>query len=222
MATLEAVKSIDQRTKNFINGYLRNIQGLFPIDNVYYTISMLVTHWILLYYYVREHFEFYAADNAVITDDGMTATNHSKYSQSASVYGHLVIPYCTKQIHEWKFKCIKYKSDSLWAIGIDEADSKSYCMQFYNDNQSYAFDAVDCIEACQERIRHAHTGWNLNDEITLIFNGSNKLLYIKINDDKESKSVKVKENLKGYRMVLYLGETGDCGKLLSYAERKSE
>ena len=50
------VKNIDQNVKDFVYGYIRNEQKLFP-DNFYYTIPSLVTHWILLYYFINEHFD---------------------------------------------------------------------------------------------------------------------------------------------------------------------
>ena len=123
MTTLEHVKTIDQRTKDFVNGYIRIIQDLFPTDNVYYTIPKLVRHWCLLYYFVRERLERYARDNALISEDGGTGTNHSYFSQSASIYGHVVMPYDAKQIHEWKFKCIQYEKRNLWAVGLDHRQS---------------------------------------------------------------------------------------------------
>ena len=72
----------------------------------------------------------------------------------------------------------------------------------------------------QSDMREVHSGWSEGDEITLEFNGNNKLLSIKINDKpKENATIKVMENNQGYRMVLYLGERGDMGQLLSYTQR---
>ena len=223
MTTLEDVKTIDQRTKDFLNGYIRMIQDLFPTDKIYYTIPKLVTHWCLLYYFIRERFERYDKDNALISEDGRTATNHSIYSQSASIYGHVVIPYDTRLIHEWVFKCIRFEKRSLWAVGLDRAQSKSYCMQFYNMEGSYAFRASGNIENSQRVMRGAHSGWFADDEITLEFNGNSKLLSIKINDKpKEEQTIQVMRNSEGYRVVLYLGERGDRGQLLSYTEKKEQ
>ena len=51
---LESVKDIDNKTIQYIYGYIGNIQELLPNDNVYFTIPSLVIYWIILYYYIRE------------------------------------------------------------------------------------------------------------------------------------------------------------------------
>ena len=63
---LERVKYIDSESKDCINGYTREIQSLLPDNNAYFIIPRLVTHWILLYYYVWGQFDpQYIADNYI-------------------------------------------------------------------------------------------------------------------------------------------------------------
>ena len=55
--TLEDIKSIDQKIKDVIHGYIRNVQKEMPQDNIYFTIPALVIHWIMIFYYIAEHFD---------------------------------------------------------------------------------------------------------------------------------------------------------------------
>ena len=50
MADLRLVKTIGQREKDTVYGYIKPIQAMFPLDNPYFTIDQLIQDLCLLYY----------------------------------------------------------------------------------------------------------------------------------------------------------------------------
>ena len=75
--SLEDVKKVDQRSKDCVFGYIRRIQSIFP-DHIYFTISPLITHWIILYYYVWEQFD----DNLCAKDKYILSENNTIVTQN--------------------------------------------------------------------------------------------------------------------------------------------
>ena len=59
-AFLSKIKSIDNEDKDIVNGYVRRIQQLLPIDNTYYIISSLVIYTILYFYHQSD--EWYSGN----------------------------------------------------------------------------------------------------------------------------------------------------------------
>ena len=114
---LENVKSIDQRSKTFVNGYIRSIQKLFPKDNIYYTIPALVIHWILLYYYLGDEFDdkkyrqcyTLSKKKTIIKLTGSYGSGCAFMTRVARKPG----------IHCWKFKLLRLNTDTLWmTVGV--------------------------------------------------------------------------------------------------------
>ena len=112
---LEDVKRIDERSKDCLSGYIRQIQKLFPTDNVYYTIPTLVIHWILLYYYVWEQFDpNNCGEGYVLSDDNKILTLKAEYGRLA--YLTTIVE---SGVHEWKFKILQVNcSHYFMSIGI--------------------------------------------------------------------------------------------------------
>ena len=59
---LKKVSKISQRYRDIVNGYIKEVQQLFPTANAYYNIVDLIQHCILLYFY--QQFE-----SKILTDD---------------------------------------------------------------------------------------------------------------------------------------------------------
>ena len=112
-ASLEDVKNIDQKTKDAIYGYIKQVQALFPSDNIYYTIPELVIYWCLLYYNQPERFDpKNCSHKFTLTEDNTVATQ----SDAGSMLLLLTNRHKTG-IHEWKFKLVN-KNHSTKIIGI--------------------------------------------------------------------------------------------------------
>ena len=101
MTALEKVRTIDQRFKDCVFGYTRQVQKQLPSDdNVYFTIPTLVIHWILLYFYETDKFD----SNCI--GDGYELSEDDKVLKkvewnSSSVYLLKIIEY---GVHKWTFK----------------------------------------------------------------------------------------------------------------------
>lgn len=112
-ARLEKVKDVAIPTKDCINGYIREAQKLFPSDNTYSLIPTLINYWIILYYYVWEHFD------SNWCSDGFKLTEHNKLitkikTNYSNAYLKAVV---NTGIHKWKFELITITAaDSM--IGI--------------------------------------------------------------------------------------------------------
>ena len=110
MATLDAVKYIDQQDKDCVYGYVKSIQALLPTDNVYYTISALIIHWILLYYHEKEQFDAkYCNPSIMLTDNNKCASmTHLKAKSPSSFHKMMMLKnVMTSGVHEWKFKRVE-------------------------------------------------------------------------------------------------------------------
>ena len=118
MASLEDVKFADILTKDTVFGFIRQVQSILPDDNVYYTIPTLVTHWILLYFFIKESFDPEAhskklelsKDNFIVTVKE-TGDNY----EAITAYLRNVIKSGT---HQWTFKIIHCEATYTIVIGI--------------------------------------------------------------------------------------------------------
>ena len=216
MATLEQVKTIHQRAHDIVNGYIREIQDIFPTDVIYYTIPMLVNHWILLYHFIRESFQYHG-DKPLISIDGNIATNISDVI--ASLHGSLVIPSQSFIKYIWKIKFIKYTDAGAVNIGIHAANLNYYNDYFVNENWSYAYDASGAGWDCDNVVSFASSGWKQGDTVSITYSGVTKSLSLSINDIYQKGSViKVKDNDHGYKLGIYMGYEHDAVQLMEYIE----
>ena len=56
-AQLEAIKKVDRRSNQIVQGFIRDIQDKLPAHNTFYTIPELVISWCLLFYFIKERFD---------------------------------------------------------------------------------------------------------------------------------------------------------------------
>ena len=117
---LENVKRIDQESKDLIFGYIRNVQELFPADNVYYTIPNLVIHWILLYFYFEDKFDDKLCTQSYdLSDDKSIVTLNSEHGNRGKGPAFLSRIVKSKQRHCWRFRINHLNSSTLWmTIGV--------------------------------------------------------------------------------------------------------
>ena len=122
-ASLESVKYIDAKTKYIVNGFVRRAQKLFPTNIIQYTISGLIIHWILLYYYQQDEFDpnkhtnsyILSKNNRLVTLDQDMNGNGSAYLSKIARSG----------IHKWKFKLVTANDDDWYmSIGVFNLSNK--------------------------------------------------------------------------------------------------
>ena len=116
-------KSIDYRSKDCINGYVRECaQSLFPSnDNNYVVIPKLIIRWILLYYYERDSFDRnnYSELCYTISDDNYVITRKPiGYNQDILDGSAYLSKTVTQGVHRWKFKLRNVFDNGWMVIGI--------------------------------------------------------------------------------------------------------
>ena len=99
---LEEVKNIDQRTKDFIYGYIRGAQELLPQNNIYFCIPTLVIHWILLYF--GGLFDAFDVNNC--HSDYTISSKKRKITKQKNNHTTAFLCNVVKDdgVHKWKFK----------------------------------------------------------------------------------------------------------------------
>ena len=214
MTSFEDVKMIDQVEKHTINGYLRMLHEMIASDEEH-DIPPLIIHWCLLFYHIPEKFAGFDAYYGEIGDDGRYAKNVSSINFYATIYGHKIVQFDGKQIHEWKVRCSKVSVQ--WGIGI-EVGNVEYENYWTESKDGYTYLSGGEIINCRAMLSDRTTsGWSTGDVITLKFNEISNNLSISINDKIEMKSsLKVKDTEHGYKLVLYFCSTDDSAELLSY------
>ena len=134
----EKLKSIDERDRNIIYGFIREFEINFLIqhkNNPFYTIPNLIIYTVLLYFSEPECFSI-PCKSAIISDDKMTITGGSF---NATTYGSYIINSEINGIYIWKFKVL---IDSTFInIGIDESKCEwiEDCFHIQTKTKQYAF-----------------------------------------------------------------------------------
>ena len=167
-----------------------------------------------------EQFQYHGNKNSVkITKDGKKCELIE--SNRTSIYGSNIIPNTTNKIYKWRFKCHKYQSSDSYDIGLDSAQNSWYNDAFYwKDNSiSYGFSASGDSYDCGKIKDGATTGWIAGDEILMVLDGNNKTLCIYITNKHQEKSLmKLRNNLQGYKMGIYMENIGDSIELIRFEE----
>ena len=211
--SLENVKVICVRTKDCVNGYIKNCQKLLPEDNVYYTIPTLVIHWILLYFHIGDQFD--PANCAkgyelCYENNTIVALNYNTEGNKGAVYLKNI---ARKGIHKWTFKLLKVNSDDWFdSIGVWKV--------------KYPIKITDRVEAFSNR---QGFGWIVNWKWSVYTNKScvtcdivemildlNKLeLRYKVNGNELDAAFTDIEQTD-YKAVISMNWTGDSIQFVSY------
>mmetsp|Transcript_38880 Transcript_38880/g.34442 ORF Transcript_38880/g.34442 Transcript_38880/m.34442 type:complete len:241 (-) Transcript_38880:133-855(-) len=135
------INNIDERTKDIVNGYTKNVQLILPQrSNPYFNIPSAVYGMITIYYHQTEHF---SSHGSYITLNQFKDTiKHVSSDQASTVYGKVSV---TKQDigkHIWKFKIIEPNVSAILTIGIDSSSEPILNRKFftsYNPNTYYGY-----------------------------------------------------------------------------------
>ena len=133
MATLEDVKFIDEKTKYFIHGYIRECQLLLPQDSIYFTIPTLVIHWCLLYFHIKECF-----DTDLFTYSSWELSKNNTRIKKKSTADELIFlsRIAERGIHKWRFRLIDVNTEDYWmCLGVWKAEDKQLftnaCLHYF-------------------------------------------------------------------------------------------
>ena len=228
LSRLEDVKSIDEKTKYCVFGYIRRSQDMFPVDNIYFTIPTLVIHWILLYFHINEKFKVYNKQKYKLHDNDMAITKIDVTSDS-TCYGTVKISSLNQSIHEWLFEITAMKNGEYIAIGIDETqysrkdvgsinyemyDTKIYAL--WNDGERRTCANVNLADV--ESLKFCE-----GDKVSMILNLFDQTLSYSINDGElyvTHKDIVVSQDIT-YCMAACIQNVDSTLTLLKY-ERKSK
>ena len=226
LGSFEYSKGIDSLTKDTVNGYLRRIQTLFPSDNVYYNTPDLVSHWCILYFYIREKFDpNHCYKSYTISHDDtkmtrITGDNGSIYLSRTAEYG----------THEWEFKIIELKDDywyttiGIWKMtyDINPEHPVNNCSQ---SNKVYGWIINDkCLTMAPEAIAiGSHRSREYGERVY----GTGDIITMKLDLNKKELSFSVNGKDLGvafagiddteYKAMVSMNGRGDQMEILSYS-----
>ena len=113
------LKDADQRSKDTVNGYLRELQNMVDPD---YSTPPLIEYCCLAYYLRDEYFT--KCGNAMrINEEKDTATNTNSLMQT--VYGNILIDPMNDKVSEYKWEIELLECSGQYGyIGLDSSDKK--------------------------------------------------------------------------------------------------
>ena len=133
MATLKQLKSINNRYKFAVIGYLREKEKEIAIIN----IPSMISYLCLQFYFHGEYFSIHTG-NIHVSSDKMSATLKTKVSPYPWVYGKIWIESLSNSIATWTFKI----NGLLMKMGIsssEDSDERPY-YHFFNIGHSFQHD----------------------------------------------------------------------------------
>ena len=174
---------------------------------------------ILQFAKVYEHFDAYDKEGVEITGNGSIATALRFTDTSFPIYCKRIIPYKTKQIFTWKFKCLHTVSNKYWGIGFDAMENAPIYNEYFHNKSgrnNYLYKPNGDIWKSGNPIGDQRTsGWKQGDMIILIYNGAARELSISVNGERDhNSSLNVNESVRGFRAVLVLSYQKDKAELL--------
>ena len=211
-------KTIDTRTQDLIDGYIKIIQQSLPTDNVYYIIPALVIRWILLYFYIRDQFDRnHCADCYTISDDNYIITK-SPTDTTGCVYCSQIRRH---GIHRWRFKLRNVTANQTFiVIGIwkvnHEMNVNSDLWQWSAQGKAYGW-----IVNYKRKINGDKSEWYsygkkecvTGDVIEMILDLNKMKLSYFCNGEDYGRAYKSLEKT-GYKAVVHCGQ-GESVELLS-------
>lgn len=233
---LAKLKSIEQKSKDIVSGYIRQSQFVFKTDNPYYIIPPLVHYLCIGYYHISEFF-MTKSERVTLNDDKTIITYNSKEGY-VTAYGNVHINVSDKSIYTWTFKILYNGIDEIH-IGIDtinpqQDDDKLFCegntrnsddfyaagAEFYH----FADDREETTTTTYEEVPYFHN----NGIISMEFNCVDKSLnYCFIDDKDKNEEIKFGYNCieldmnRTYRMAIGCGWINDCVQLLKFEESEA-
>ena len=168
--SLEVAKYVDQRTKDVVTGYLKEVQMLLPSDNVYFTIPDLIYYWIMLYCYQWEFLQ-QNGDGIELSPERTKAKVkfEPKSDYAAIVHGNVVINEETitypgsKYVCVWEIKVIQFAKNKTFSIEIGLTNTQ-------DNHKYYGFAHDGTIIASGIYMRYSSTHWEQGDIIKMKLN----------------------------------------------------
>ena len=230
-ADFQSVKKVDQRTRDIVNGFIKQTQSILPSnDNPYYNIPSLVFILTILYYSNPEYFTIHG-ENMKVNENKDVIECIRAIRDNNTVYGNFVITKEDKGKFMWTFKLYKAESGAIARIGIDSSNKKfaNTDLTGYGNNEnayyiyhSYYVEYPGLWRGCNKIISH-NTDLNPNNygvygygcheqsEVKMVLNMDNKTMTYDIHEQDQLKSIVSEtisfENDEHYSMCISLNGT---------------
>ena len=132
MAYSELLRKTDQRSKDIVSGYIRELQNSVDPD---YSTPLQIQFCCLQYYLLREYFTKYGA-NMVINEamDTITWIDKTKAEsvRANTAYGNIVVDPENDTIYEYKWQFKMSDPRDYVYIGLDSSDKKHTNITYVN------------------------------------------------------------------------------------------
>ena len=139
----ELLKGADPRTKDIVNGFIKNSQVLLPNEeNAYYNIPSLVFMMTLLYYYNPEYFTKHGRD--ISLNETKNIAHLEKSAGYSTVYGNITITKKDQGKHIWTFNISEPNKQVIMTIGIDSSAKRFLNADFNTIENECAFYGYQC------------------------------------------------------------------------------
>ena len=225
MALARLLKFVDQRSKDTVNGYLRELQNM--VDRDYSTPPQV--EYCCLAYYLREEYFTKCGDAMRINEEKDTATNTDSVMQT--VYGNILIDLKNDKILEYKWEIELLECQGQYAyIGLDSSDKQclntNFAIPVENKHVFYGF-ATDGFFAWQQDYGKGSSGifgeMNFCDSkketITMVLNVKDaSLRYHRNGEDLGVVVPSIRLDLK-YHFAVMIRTNGQSVKLVKFQTR---
>lgn len=138
------VKNVDQKTKDIVDGFIKQAQSLLPNEqNQYFNIPELIFMVTILYYYHPEYFTVHGPHMTLQKDAKIVRYHDEDVVSTNTVYGNVIIDKFNKGKFVWTFDIIEPSEEAIITIGIDaskrEFPGGAFCSSTENKNAFYAY-----------------------------------------------------------------------------------
>ena len=142
LTNFEAIKNADQKTKDIVNCFMKQLQELLPYQqNPYYNIPAIVFMITMSYYYNPEYFTTYGNYMQLNEDKNEIYLQPSaKYELvTNTAYGNIVITKSDIGKHIWTFKIIETNKEVVMGIGLDSSNKEFPNKDFVTDDNTHSY-----------------------------------------------------------------------------------
>ena len=210
------LKKIDKRTQYSVYGWIRNQEKTLRLRNVPSMISSVC----ILYFRDDEIFDV-IGDDIKLSENKKSVTKIEKDRNYANnSYGIIEISSMSNLIYQWDLKIVQKKKADALAVGI--ASNQIPNKQIENDKDGIFYVCGDHGHIFGDSIdEQIDAKFDTNDIVSIHLDLQKLQISFAINGEKKGSSFKKiqKASEIKYRLVVSLGNTGDCIEIINFTKK---
>ena len=197
VSIVKQLSKIDDRTKNTVNGWIRECEQSLQLRNIPRIISAIC----ILYFRMDEIFALFSDKEMRLSENKKCITKINNSYWQYCCYGVNEILSTNQGVYEWYLKINKPSGSA--SVGISAKDS--FNNNFVNDRADYGEEQTYCYEDWKYG-----NPFQSGDEISIYLDLDNNQLKFSINnlDQGIAFNVKQSSDIK-YRLMVSLNRAGD-------------